>query len=102
LETINRIYSNHAAQVGGIFIGLITYLVEPTAAFYALWIAVVLDLVSRLFAEAKNQKKGQMEFRYHIMLQKVNLTPSKIKQDLYRKEKFYGYTVGAKPKLPGW
>ena len=34
--------------------GVICYLVDPGAPLYALWIIVVLDLISRLFAEAKN------------------------------------------------
>lgn len=53
-STFSRILENHAAQVGGFFVGIITYLVEPSATLYALWIAVALDLISRLFTEAKN------------------------------------------------
>ncbi|GBF35480.1 hypothetical protein DCCM_4609 [Desulfocucumis palustris] len=45
-----NIINNHAAQLGGIFLGVLTYLVAPTAAFYALWIAVVIDLLTRLVA----------------------------------------------------
>lgn len=33
--------------------GAICYLVDPGAPLYALWIAVVLDLISRVFVQAK-------------------------------------------------
>lgn len=45
-----NILNNHAAQLGGILLGVLTYLVAPTAAFYALWIAVFIDLLTRLVA----------------------------------------------------
>ena len=44
---------NHWAQVLGVLLGAICYLVDPGAAFAALWIAVLCDLFSRLIAEAK-------------------------------------------------
>ena len=54
-ETFANIYQNHIAQVGGFFVAAFVFLVgQPTAAFYALWVAVILDLISRLFAESKN------------------------------------------------
>ena len=42
------------AWLGGIFIGVITYLVQPGAAFFALWIVVACDLVSRIMTESVN------------------------------------------------
>lgn len=38
----------------GCLIGLLTYLVAPGAAFYALWIVVACDLVSRIMTESIN------------------------------------------------
>jgi len=35
---------------GGVLLGVFCYLVEPTAAFYALWIAVLLDLLTKVVA----------------------------------------------------
>lgn len=46
------VFKNHIAQAGGVIIGAVTYLVAPTAAFYALWIAVFMDLLSRIFAQS--------------------------------------------------
>lgn len=40
------------AWLGGISMGMITYLVGPGPAFYALWIAVACDLLSRLMSES--------------------------------------------------
>lgn|GEM_PF-3480163 len=41
--------------VWGFLLGALTYLVEPTAAFYALWVAVFLDLITKVVAlAAKN------------------------------------------------
>lgn len=34
----------------GLLLGVLTYLVQPTAAFYALWIAVGLDLLTKITA----------------------------------------------------
>jgi phage-related holin len=34
--------------LGGLLIGLFAYLVQPSAAFYALWIAVALDFMTKL------------------------------------------------------
>ena len=45
-----------AAWVLGCIVGIITFLVEPGAAFFALWIVVVLDLISRLIAESVNHE----------------------------------------------
>lgn len=36
----------------GFLLGVLTYLVEPTAAFYALWVAVFLDLITKMAALA--------------------------------------------------
>ncbi|NLB52095.1 MAG: phage holin family protein [Syntrophomonadaceae bacterium] len=44
--------SNPLAWLGGFLIGVITYLVQPGAAFFALWIVVACDLVSRLITES--------------------------------------------------
>lgn len=56
MDTLGSIFENltrnHFAQVGGIILGILTYLVEPTAAFYALWIAVAMDLVTRIAAQS--------------------------------------------------
>lgn len=56
METLDHIFENlvrnHAAHIWGALVGVITYLVEPTAAFVALWIAVAMDLVSRVIAQA--------------------------------------------------
>jgi len=46
--------SDPLAWLGGIFIGVVTYLVQPGAAFYALWVVVVCDLVSRILTESVN------------------------------------------------
>ena len=40
------------AWMGGLSMGLITYLVGPGPAFYALWIAVACDLLSRIISES--------------------------------------------------
>lgn len=53
-NTYSKMLSNHLAQLGGFLLGALCYLVDPGAPLYALWIAVVLDLISRIFAEAKN------------------------------------------------
>ena len=53
-NTFTKILDNHLAQLGGFVLGAICYLVDPGAPLYALWIIVVLDLISRLFAQAKN------------------------------------------------
>jgi hypothetical protein len=46
--------SDPLAWLGGIFIGVVTYLVQPGAAFYALWVVVACDLVSRILTESVN------------------------------------------------
>ena len=43
---------NPLALLGGLFMGFITYLIEPGAALFALCFVVLCDIVSRLFAEA--------------------------------------------------
>ncbi|MFA7078265.1 MAG: phage holin family protein [Syntrophomonas sp.] len=53
-STFTKIFTNHLAQLGGLLLGALCYLVDPGAPLYALWIVLVLDLLSRLFAEAKN------------------------------------------------
>jgi len=53
VEQLREIFSKMADHwLWGTVLGIITYLVEPTAAFYALWIAVFLDLVSKVVALA--------------------------------------------------
>ena len=42
------------AWLGGFLVGAFTYLVGPGPAFYALWIAVACDLLSRLITESVN------------------------------------------------
>lgn len=42
------------AWILGCLVGVLTYLVEPGAAFYALWVVVALDLISRLITESVN------------------------------------------------
>ena len=42
------------AWLGGSSVGVITYLVRPGASFYALWIVVACDLISRIITESKN------------------------------------------------
>lgn len=57
--TTNKILislSDPLAWLGGIFIGIITYLVQPGAAFYGLWIVVACDLVSRIVTESVNHE----------------------------------------------
>jgi len=44
--------TNPLAWLGGFFVGAITYLIGPGPAFYALWIAVACDLLSRLVSES--------------------------------------------------
>ncbi len=51
---ISTALSDPLAWLGGSFIGVITYLVEPGAAFYGLWIVVACDLVSRILTESVN------------------------------------------------
>jgi len=51
--TISKVGENHWAQFWGVLLGIFFYLVEPGAAFGALWIAVAGDLFSRLIAEAR-------------------------------------------------
>jgi len=46
--------SDPLAWLWGFFIGVVTYLVQPGAAFYALWVVVVCDLVSRILTESVN------------------------------------------------
>ena len=56
--TFGRIVSNALtdplAWLGGFLVGAFTYLVGPGPAFYALWIAVAMDLISRLMCESVN------------------------------------------------
>lgn len=53
-NTIEKVFSNHLAWLGGFFMGVITYLVEPGSPFYGLWIVVALDFISRLITESVN------------------------------------------------
>jgi len=53
-DSIAKVTTSYMAQAWGVLLGFICYLVDPGAAFAALWVAVVLDLISRVFAEAKN------------------------------------------------
>jgi len=71
-NTFNRILENQVAQLFGIILGVIIYLVNPSATFYALWISVMFDLISRLFAETK--KHGgfiQAVKKRHIQSNKI-------------------------------
>jgi len=55
--TTNKIIvalSDPLAWLGGFLIGVVSYLVEPGAAFYGLWIVVACDLVSRIITESVN------------------------------------------------
>lgn len=54
LSKISAALSDPLAWLGGIFIGVVSYLVRPGAAFFALWIVVGLDLASRLITESAN------------------------------------------------
>lgn len=54
LSKISAALSDPLAWLGGIFIGVVSYLVQPGAAFFALWIVVGLDLASRLITESVN------------------------------------------------
>lgn len=53
-DSVAKAGTNYAAQCWGCVLGFFIYLVDPGAAFAALWVAVVLDLLSRIFAEAKS------------------------------------------------
>lgn len=54
-EIISTALMNPLAWLGGIFMATLAYLIgEPGAAFYALWIAVGCDLISRLITESLN------------------------------------------------
>jgi len=46
--------SDPLAWFWGCFIGVVTYLVQPGAAFYGLWIVVACDLASRILTESVN------------------------------------------------
>lgn len=46
--------SDPLAWLGGVLLGGLTYLVQPGAAFYGLWIVVACDLVSRILTESVN------------------------------------------------
>lgn len=39
-------------RLWGLLLGVLTYLVDPTAAFYALWVAVLFDLLTKIVALA--------------------------------------------------
>lgn len=58
IVTFGKIVSNALtdplAWLVGFLIGAFTYLVGPGPAFYALWIAVAMDLLSRLMCESVN------------------------------------------------
>lgn len=51
---ISNSLTDPLAWLGGILFGVITYLVQPGAAFYGLWIVVACDLVSRIMTESVN------------------------------------------------
>ena len=51
---ISNSLSDPLAWLGGSFIGVITYLVQPGAPFYGLWIVVACDLISRIITESVN------------------------------------------------
>lgn len=54
LNKISTALSDPLAWLAGFIIGVLTYLVQPGAAFYALWIVVACDLVSRIVTESVN------------------------------------------------
>lgn len=54
LSKITVSLSDPLAWLGGCFIGVITYLVQPGAAFCGLWIVVACDLASRILTESVN------------------------------------------------
>lgn len=51
---ISNNLSDPLAWLGGSFIGIVTYLVQPGAPFYGLWIVVACDLISRIITESVN------------------------------------------------
>jgi len=51
---ISTALSDPLAWLGGFLLGVITFLVEPGAAFFALWIVVACDLASRIITESVN------------------------------------------------
>ena len=54
LSKITTSLSDPLAWLGGVFLGGITYLVQPGAAFYGLWIVVACDMASRILTESVN------------------------------------------------
>lgn len=49
LEQLRDLFQNICNNwFGGLLIGLFSYLIEPSAAFYALWIAVALDFMTKM------------------------------------------------------
>lgn len=49
MEAIKHLYDNMAAHwIWGAVLGIFTYLIKPSAAFYALWIAVGFDLLTKI------------------------------------------------------
>lgn len=52
VNIFDSVLKNHFAQFGGVVMGVIVYLVDPTAAFYALWISVAIDLFTRIVAQS--------------------------------------------------
>lgn len=53
-KIVGSAFTDPLAWLGGFFIAVMTYLVGPGPAFYALWIAVSCDLFSRLVCESVN------------------------------------------------
>lgn len=51
-EVFSKVLTNYLAQMGGIILGVICYLIEPGMTLYALSIVILLDLFSRLVAES--------------------------------------------------
>lgn len=54
MHKISAALSDPIAWLGGFLVGVITFLVQPGAAFYALWVVVACDLASRIVTEAVN------------------------------------------------
>ena len=51
MEQFRHIYEGIANNwLTGLVLGFFAYLVQPTAAFYALWVAVALDLLTKIVA----------------------------------------------------
>ncbi|MCK9324482.1 MAG: phage holin family protein [Bacteroidales bacterium] len=51
MEQLKGIYEGIVSNwLAGLVVGFLAYLIQPTAAFYALWVAVGLDLLTKIVA----------------------------------------------------